>query len=62
MPDMLFFPPAMQRAEAIEDVITWVANWPLPREAKKAALTLWAKTFDVTLTAEDWKRAIPEEV
>ena len=59
--DLLLFPSVMQRAEAKDEVIEWISKWPFPLEAKKSALDLWAKTYNVTLSAEDWKRAISEE-
>lgn len=58
---MLLFPPSFQRPEAKDDVVAWVSTWPFPLEAKKSALALWAKTFNVILTEADWHTAIPEE-
>jgi hypothetical protein len=61
MPDLLYFPETFRRPEAKVQVLKWIRDWPFPLEAKKSALTHWSKSFDVTLTAEDWKYAIPEE-
>lgn len=62
MPDLLLFPETFRRPEAKDQVLKWVRDWPFPREAKKSALSLWAQTYNVTLSAEDWKYAIPEEL
>lgn len=61
MPDLLPFPETFRRPEAKVQVLKWLRDLPLPIEAKKSTLDLWAKTYLVALTFEDWKYAIPEE-
>lgn len=62
MPDLLLFPETFRRPEAKDQVLKWLRDLPLPLEAKKATLTLWAQTYLVMLTQQDWQFTIPEEL
>ena len=60
MTDLLLFPPSLRRAEAKYEVLDWIADWPFPLEVKKAALSLWSKTYNVQLSQADWAHATGE--
>ena len=62
MTDLDYFPPSLLKPEAKDDVLSWLAQLPLPVVAKKPILSLWSKTYNVQLTADDWKLATGEDL
>ena len=62
MPDLTIFPEVFRRPEALQQVLKWIRDLPIPLEARKDLLSFWAHTYTTQLTAEQWHYAIPEEI
>ena len=55
-----YFPPALLKPEAKNDVINWLHVLPLPIDTKKSLLAFWLQTYGQTATQSQWQQATGE--